>query len=60
VFQSTFLHSEGPEMVKNLDTEAMMKFFSQEVPALIVFYDSESMSEMQLQMMNDELDIVFE
>ena len=39
VYKSTFV-GQGPDFIRNLDTENAMKFFSQNEPGLILFYNS--------------------
>jgi len=39
IYRSTFV-GDGPDLIRNLDTENTMKFFGQSEPGLILFYNS--------------------
>lgn len=40
IFKSSFV-GNGPDIIRELNPENIMKFFSQSEPGLILFYDSE-------------------
>lgn len=53
VFMSTFV-GPGPDLIRNLNAENMMKFFSQNEPGLILFYSQDDTYEV------NELEISFD
>lgn len=41
IFKSTFI-GDGPDIIRDLNPENTMKFFSQPDPGLILFYDPQT------------------
>jgi len=54
IFKSTFI-GDGPDIIRDLNPENTMKFFSQPDPGLILFYDPQTHIIPQM-----ELDIAYE
>ena len=56
VFKSTFVGT-GPELIRYIDPENIMKFFSQPDPGLLLFYDPEihDVEEMELELAFSEI-----
>jgi hypothetical protein len=46
VYRSTFVGS-GPDLIRSISTENMMKVFTQDDPVLFLFYDEEQESHRQ-------------
>ena len=44
IFRSTFV-GDGPDYIREANSENMMRFFSQNQPGLFLFYDSERIKE---------------
>jgi hypothetical protein len=43
IFRSTFV-GDGPDIIRSISTENMMKLFTQDDPALFLFYDAQNSS----------------
>lgn len=56
IFKSTYV-GEGPDIIRELDTQNTIKLFEHDVPALILFYDPEAGE--QHTMASKALDYVF-
>lgn len=41
IFRSTFV-GDGPDLIRSISTENLMKIFTQDIAALFLFYDSKN------------------